>query len=69
MRLSVLNPSHFLIREDISRTLTFIYSKYPEEVVVHCRGSNSPEKAEVLTLYSDPDPNVFATYCCFEYWL
>ena len=53
----------------MSRTLTFIYPKSPEEVVVHCRGSNLPEEAEVLTIHSDPDPNVFATYCCFEYWL
>ena len=47
MRLSILSPPHCLIREDMSRTLTFIYSKSPEELVVHCRGSNLPEEAEV----------------------
>ena len=69
MRLSILNPPHCLIREDMSRTLTFTYSKSPEEVGVHCKCSNLTEEAEVTTIHSDPDPNVVAIYGCFEHWL
>ena len=69
MRLSVLNPPHCLIREDMLRTLTFIYSKSPEEAGVHCKCSNFPEEAKVLIMHPNPDPNDVVMYGCFEHWL
>ena len=51
------------------RTLTFIYSKSPEEAGVHCKCSNFPEEAKVLIMHPNPDPNDVVMYGCFEHWL